>query len=71
MVPPDEDEEYQSIQLLSFCERHRPKSNEHLPSEKQNGEKTSVDEHAEYIPPVNPSGCARTGIVITIILSKF
>lgn len=67
-APPDEDEEYQSIQLLSFCERHRPKSNEQLTSEKRNGEKKATeDKHVEYIPPVNPSGCARTGIVISTI----
>lgn len=70
-VPPDEDEEYQSIQLLSFCERHRPKSNEQLQSEKRNGEKASEDKHVEYIPPVNSSGCARTGIVISTIAPKF
>lgn len=61
-APPDEDEEYQSIQLLSFCEKHRPKSNEHLPIDKRNGEKAGEDENAEYILPINPSGCARTEI---------
>lgn len=60
LVPFDEDEEYQCIQLLSFCKKHRPKSNERLPSDERIGEKAC--EHAEYIPPVNPSGCARTGM---------
>ncbi|KAL1561344.1 histone-lysine N-methyltransferase ATX2-like [Salvia divinorum] len=61
-APLDEDEEYQSIQLLSFCERHRPKSNENVASDKRIVQKASEDEHAEYIPPINPSGCARTEI---------
>lgn len=61
MAPPDEDEEYQSIQLLSFCEKHRPKSNEHLSIVKRR-EKTGEDANAEHILPINPSGCARTGI---------
>lgn len=69
-APLDEDEEYQSIQLLSFCERHRPKSNEHLPKDKRIGQKAS-EEHADYVPPINPSGCARTGIVISTILPSF
>ncbi|XP_042065047.1 histone-lysine N-methyltransferase ATX2-like [Salvia splendens] len=56
----DEDEEDQSIQLLSFCQRHRPKSNENMLSDKRIVQKE--DEHAEYIPPINPSGCARTEI---------
>ncbi|XP_047983094.1 histone-lysine N-methyltransferase ATX2-like isoform X1 [Salvia hispanica] len=61
-APLDEDDEYRSIQLLSFCERHRPKSNENVASDKQIVQKATEDEHAEYIPPINPSGCARTEI---------
>ncbi|XP_042059184.1 histone-lysine N-methyltransferase ATX2-like isoform X2 [Salvia splendens] len=59
-APPDEDEEDQSIQLLSFCQKHRPKSNENMLSDKRVVQKE--DEHVEYIPPINPSGCARTEI---------
>lgn len=59
-APFDEDEEHQCIQLLSFCHKHRPKSNERLPCDKRNGEKAC--ENAEYVPPTNPSGCARTGM---------
>ncbi|XP_042066795.1 histone-lysine N-methyltransferase ATX2-like isoform X1 [Salvia splendens] len=61
-APLDEDDEYQSIQLLSFCERHMPKSNENVASDKRIVQKASEDDHAEYIPPINPSGCARTEI---------
>ncbi|XP_057779288.1 histone-lysine N-methyltransferase ATX2-like [Salvia miltiorrhiza] len=60
-APLDEDEEYQSIQFISFCTRHRPKSNEQ-PSDKRIVRKASEDEHAEYVPPINPSGCSRTEI---------
>ncbi|XP_047981760.1 histone-lysine N-methyltransferase ATX2-like isoform X2 [Salvia hispanica] len=59
-APLDEDEEDQSIQLLSFCQKHRPKSTENMLSDKRVVQKE--DEHAEYIPPINPSGCARTEI---------
>ncbi|KAL0322694.1 UNVERIFIED_CONTAM: Histone-lysine N-methyltransferase ATX2 [Sesamum angustifolium] len=58
LVPFDEDEEDQCIQLLSFCRKHRPTSNERLPYDEQIGQKTI--ELADYIPPINPSGCART-----------
>ncbi|KAI3459724.1 hypothetical protein Pfo_016387 [Paulownia fortunei] len=58
LVPFDEDEEDQCIQLLSFCRRHRPSSNERLPFDERIVQKAC--ERAEYIPPINPSGCART-----------
>ncbi|CAA0819888.1 Histone-lysine N-methyltransferase ATX2 [Striga hermonthica] len=58
LIPFDEDEEDQCIQLLSFCKKHRPSSNERLPFDEQFGQKTS--EKVEFIPPINPSGCART-----------
>ncbi|KAL9140489.1 hypothetical protein ABFS82_14G040500 [Erythranthe guttata] len=58
LAPSDEDEEDQCIQLLSFCRKHRPSSNEHLLFEERIAQKAS--EKAEYIPPINPSGCART-----------
>ena len=68
-APLDEDEEDQSIQLLSFCQKHRPKSTENMLSDKRVVQKE--DEHAEYIPPINPSGCARTGIFLSTILPSF
>ncbi|KAK6145756.1 hypothetical protein DH2020_019625 [Rehmannia glutinosa] len=58
LVPFDEDEDDQCIQLLSFCKKHRPLSNEHLPFDEQIGRKAC--EQVEYIPPINPTGCART-----------
>ncbi|GER40803.1 histone-lysine N-methyltransferase ATX1 [Striga asiatica] len=58
LIPFDEDEEDQCIQLLSFCKKHRPSSNERLPFDEQFGQKTS--EKVEFIPPINLSGCART-----------
>ncbi|KAK4422058.1 Histone-lysine N-methyltransferase ATX2 [Sesamum alatum] len=58
LVPFDEDEEDQCIQLLSFCRKHRPTSNERLPYDERIGQKAV--ELADYIPPTNPSGCART-----------
>ncbi|PIN18060.1 Histone-lysine N-methyltransferase [Handroanthus impetiginosus] len=58
LSPFDEDEEDQCIQLLSFCRKHRPSSHERLPFDEQIGHKAC--EHEDYIPPENPSGCARS-----------
>ncbi|KAL3621646.1 hypothetical protein CASFOL_036558 [Castilleja foliolosa] len=58
LVPFDDDEEDQCIELLSFCKKHRPSSNERLPFDEHSGQKAC--EKVEYIPPTNPSGCART-----------
>ncbi|KAL3829250.1 hypothetical protein ACJIZ3_018052 [Penstemon smallii] len=58
LVPFDEDEEDQCIQLLSFCRKHRPSSNERLSSDERIGQKDC--EHADHTPKLNPSGCART-----------
>lgn len=54
----DEDEENQCIRLLSFCKRHSPNpSNERtLPDER------IESQLSDYVRPVNPSGCARTGV---------
>ncbi|KAL2485415.1 Histone-lysine N-methyltransferase ATX2 [Abeliophyllum distichum] len=54
----DENVEDQCIQLLSFCRRHTPASNERLSADERIGQKGF--EHADYSPPSNPSGCART-----------
>ncbi|KAL6526707.1 hypothetical protein OROGR_015797 [Orobanche gracilis] len=67
LVPFDEDEEDQCIQLLSFCKKHRPSSNERLPFNEQFGQKAC--EKVEYIPPVNPSGCARSEMVAELAFS--
>ncbi|GFQ04380.1 histone-lysine n-methyltransferase atx2 [Phtheirospermum japonicum] len=58
LAPFDEDEEDQCIELLSFCKKHRPSSNERLPFDEHSGQKAC--EKVEYIPPINLSGCART-----------
>ncbi|CAA3025371.1 histone-lysine N-methyltransferase ATX2-like [Olea europaea subsp. europaea] len=58
LIPFDEDEEDQCIQLLSFCRRHRPASKKRLSSNERFGQKAC--EHADYTPPLNPTGCART-----------
>lgn len=54
----DEDEEDQCIRLHSFCKKHRQPSNERSASEDHM--QTDVTHCSEYIPPSNPSGCART-----------
>ncbi|KAG8369538.1 hypothetical protein BUALT_Bualt14G0023900 [Buddleja alternifolia] len=58
LAPFDEDEEDQCIQLLSFCRKHRPSSNERFSVDERIGEKAC--EHADSPPSLNPSGCART-----------
>ncbi|OMP03819.1 hypothetical protein COLO4_10182 [Corchorus olitorius] len=54
----DEDDESQCIRLLSFCKRHRQPSNDRLASDERIGR--TVGQCSDYIPPLNPSGCART-----------
>ncbi|XP_075512041.1 histone-lysine N-methyltransferase ATX2-like [Primulina tabacum] len=56
LIPFDEDEEDQCIQLFSFCKKHRPLSSEPLPDERIGQQ---VCELGDYNPPSNPSGCAR------------
>jgi hypothetical protein len=55
----DDDEADQCIRLLSFCKRHRQTSNYHLETEYMIKPAHNI---AEYLPPPNPSGCARTGM---------
>ncbi|KAL1210181.1 histone H3-lysine(4) N-trimethyltransferase ATX1 [Cardamine amara subsp. amara] len=53
-----EDEEADScIRMLSFCKRHRKTSTACLESEDRIKTFTKT---SEYLPPLNPSGCART-----------
>ncbi|KAI9194260.1 hypothetical protein LWI28_004545 [Acer negundo] len=54
----DEDDEDQCIRLLSFCKKHRQPSNERLATDERIGPNTH--RCCDYIPPYNPSGCART-----------
>lgn len=62
LIPLDEDEEDQCIRLISFCKKHRPLSNERPAVDECVAQK--VCEYSDYIPPSNPSGCARSGLLI-------
>ncbi|CAG7867523.1 unnamed protein product [Brassica rapa] len=53
----EEDDADQCIRLLSFCKRHRQTSNNHLETEYMI---KPVHNTAKFVPPPNPSGCART-----------
>ncbi|CAA0373926.1 Histone-lysine N-methyltransferase ATX1 [Arabidopsis thaliana] len=48
----------QCIRMLSFCKRHRQTSTACLGSEDRI--KSATHKTSEYLPPPNPSGCART-----------
>ncbi|XP_010522208.1 PREDICTED: histone-lysine N-methyltransferase ATX2 isoform X2 [Tarenaya hassleriana] len=54
----EDDEPDQCIRLLSFCKRHRQASNDHLEPEDRMRPISQIA--SEYVPPPNPSGCART-----------
>ncbi|XP_049370036.1 histone-lysine N-methyltransferase ATX2-like [Solanum verrucosum] len=58
LIPMDDDEEDQCIRLLSFCKKHRAVSNERLAVDECVGQKAC--EYSDYVPPPNPSGCARS-----------
>uniref|UniRef100_A0A1J3CTG2 Histone-lysine N-methyltransferase ATX1 n=2 Tax=Noccaea caerulescens TaxID=107243 RepID=A0A1J3CTG2_NOCCA len=53
----EDDEADQCIRLLSFCKRHRQTSNDHLATEYMIKPTHNI---TDYLPPPNPSGCART-----------
>ncbi|EPS74191.1 hypothetical protein M569_00564, partial [Genlisea aurea] len=57
LFPVNDDDDNQSIQLLSFCKRHRPFSSERLTFNEHGDQK--IHEDPNYISPANPSGCAR------------
>lgn len=69
LVPFDEDEEDQCIQLLSFCPKHRPSSNERLAFDERIEHNTC--EHVDYVLPANPSGCARSGMFFVAFSAFF
>lgn len=54
----DDDEEDQCIRLLSFCKKHRQPSNERSAADERLGRVSR--QCSDYIPPSNPSGCARS-----------
>lgn len=68
LVPIDEDEENQCIRLLSFCKRHSPNPmiDRVVPDERM-VQKSS--QHLDHARPVNPSGCARTGVSFLFFFS--
>ncbi|GAV58994.1 PWWP domain-containing protein/SET domain-containing protein/FYRN domain-containing protein/FYRC domain-containing protein/PHD_2 domain-containing protein/zf-HC5HC2H_2 domain-containing protein [Cephalotus follicularis] len=54
----DDDEENQCIRLLSFCKKHRQPSNDRSATDDRIGR--VAWRCSDYIPPINPSGCARS-----------
>ncbi|CAH9062410.1 unnamed protein product [Cuscuta epithymum] len=58
LIPTDEDEEDQCIRLISFCKKHRPLSNERPAVDELLAQR--VCDYSDYVPPPNPSGCARS-----------
>lgn len=65
MLSFEEDKEDQCIRLLSFCKRHRPPSHERVATDERVGQATP--RCSDYVPPINPSGCARTGMLFDIL----
>lgn len=62
----EDDEENQCIRLLSFCKRHKQPSNDRSSAEDRIAR--TVGQVSEFSPPVNQSGCARTGMLCSILL---
>ncbi|KAK2978537.1 hypothetical protein RJ640_001608 [Escallonia rubra] len=64
LIPLDEDEENQCIRLLSFCKKHRPASTERPLADERISQVAS--QYSAYVPPANPSGCARSGVLLKL-----
>lgn len=62
----DDEDENQCIRLVSFCKKHKQPSNERKMVDKWIGGK--LHQCYDYIPPINPTGCARTGMPLVIHL---
>ncbi|CAH8320108.1 unnamed protein product [Eruca vesicaria subsp. sativa] len=58
LLPKEDDEADQCISMRSFCKRHRQTSTACL--ESKDMIKPTTHKTSDYIPPPNPSGCART-----------
>ncbi|CAH2059896.1 unnamed protein product [Thlaspi arvense] len=58
LLSAEDEEADQCIRMLSFCKRHRQTSIACLESNKMI--KPTTHKTSEYLPPPNPSGCART-----------
>ncbi|XP_024026210.1 histone-lysine N-methyltransferase ATX1 isoform X1 [Morus notabilis] len=54
----EDEEEDQCIRLLSFCKRHRQPSNERSAADDRIPQ--TARQCSDFIPPSNPSGCARS-----------
>jgi len=48
--------------LLSFCKKHRQPSNEHSVADER--VVRVAGQCSDYEPPSNPSGCARSGMIL-------
>lgn len=57
----DDDEENQCIRLLSFCKRHKQPTSDRPGSDAAPIGQV-ISRCCDYAPPLNPSGCARTGM---------
>lgn len=62
LISVEDDEDDQCIRLLSFCKKHRQPTNERTIFDERIGQ--VVRPCSDYNPPPNPSGCARTGMVV-------
>ncbi|KAF3577251.1 hypothetical protein DY000_02034964 [Brassica cretica] len=58
LLPKDDEEADQCIRMRSFCKRHRQTSTACL--ESKDMIKPTTHKNFDYLPPPNPSGCART-----------
>lgn len=58
----DDDVEGQCIRFLSFCKKHKQPSNDRSAAGDRIGR--TVRRCSDYTPPSNPSGCARTGMLM-------
>ncbi|WZY90153.1 hypothetical protein YC2023_046888 [Brassica napus] len=58
LLPKEDEEADQRIRMRSFCKRHRQTSTACL--ESKDMVKPTTHKNSDYLPPPNPSGCART-----------
>ncbi|CAF1865457.1 unnamed protein product [Brassica napus] len=58
LLPKEDEEADQCIRMRSFCKRHRQTSTACL--ESKDMIKPTTHKNSDYLPPPNPSGCART-----------
>jgi hypothetical protein len=56
-----DDDEDRCIRLLSFCKKHRQPSHDHSVADER---VPVIGQCSDYEPPPNPSGCARSGMIL-------